>query len=324
MSKMFKKRNLAKTLISLIVILFLVKAVGWSEVSNLFQRDFSLIVLLQFSAVAFTIVLFYACRWKLLVGERLTCRASLMSSLISLGGNMFLPARGGDILRIQYGRQIMGMPHATLISRLFVEKIVDLVTITIIGAVATMVLKEQNTTVGYPILVAIAIIVLALVFVSTILITFFNKALLSWLRPLFHLMKRLEFFDRHVVHLIQDASQSLAWRSIWLPLIVTFIMWLSAYALSYMLAAKFVGVTLPYTECLFVLFAGTLGLMLPAAPSGVGTFHASVVSAFAMLGRPVAEGLLVATATHLLFFMVFAFPAVLSCGSWRLGKTGHN
>ena len=50
-------------------------------------------------------------------------------------------------------------------------------------------------------------------------------------------------------------------------------------------------------------FAGVLGLMLPATPSGIGTLHASVVSAFIFLGRSPAERLLMATPIHLLFFV---------------------
>ena len=57
--------------------------------------------------------------------------------------------------------------------------------------------------------------------------------------------------------------------------------------------------------------------MLPAAPSGVGTFHASVVSAFIFMNRSPAEGLLVATAIHLLFFVAYVVPATIFYSRWR-------
>ena len=66
-----------------------------------------------------------------------------------------------------------------------------------------------------------------------------------------------------------------------------------------------------------VLSVGTLGLMLPGAPSGLGTYHASVVSAFVILGRPAAEGLLLATAIHFLFFVALGLPVVLLYLYWH-------
>jgi hypothetical protein len=60
--------------------------------------------------------------------------------------------------------------------------------------------------------------------------------------------------------------------------------------------------------------------MIPAAPSGLGTFHASVVSAFIIMDRSAAEGLLVATAIHLLFFVAYVLPAAVIYGRWRLKR----
>ena len=70
-----------------------------------------------------------------------------------------------------------------------------------------------------------------------------------------------------------------------------------------------------------LLFAAALGLAIPAAPSGIGTFHAAVVSAFVLLGRPASEGLVVAVAIHGVFFIGYcASGAVaLAIASHQLG-----
>src|SRR4029450_11196858 len=104
------------------------------------------------------------------------------------------------------------------------------------------------------------------------------------------------------------------------PALLTMALWLVAYSMSYILDAGFVGVNLSYAASLLLLFAGALGLMVPAAPSGIGTFHASVVSAFLLLERSASEGLLVATVIHLLFFVAYVAPAALLYGRWRLGR----
>lgn len=315
------RRNLVTILISLVAVVLLVRAVGWSEVTEVFHRDFSGAMLLQFLVLSLAVVLIYGYRWRMLVGDGLTHKASLVSSVISLGGNMFLPARGGDVLRVHYSRQAMGMPYAALLSRMFVEKLIDVFAIATVGVVAAIVLQDQRASAGHSLLVALTVTAFGAVVLATVTVKYFSEAVLRRIKPVFRFAGKLPLFERHVVHLVRDASRSLTLRCTMPPFILTLAMWFSVYALAYMLSAGFVGVALSYEDALLVLFAGTLGLMIPAAPSGVGTFHASVVSAFVILGRSPAEGLLVATSIHLLFFAAFALPAALLCGSWRLS---HN
>lgn len=270
--------------------------------------------------MAFGIALIYGYRWRLLLDRKLTHKTSLIASILCLGGNMFLPARGGDLLRVHYSHVVATMPHAEVLSRLFVEKVIDFLTIASVGMLASVFLHEPSVSTYSSIFAIFTITVFAAIFVAVIIIKYFGEPVLRWLHPVFKLAGKTAFFERHVAHLVRDASRSLTVPTMFLPGILTLAMWLSVYALSYVLAARFVGVTLSYQESLLVLFAGALGLMLPAAPSGVGTFHASVVSAFIFLGRSPAEGLLVATAIHLLFFVAYMVPAAALYGRWRLTR----
>jgi len=96
-------------------------------------------------------------------------------------------------------------------------------------------------------------------------------------------------------------------------------MWLFLYAPSYLGIAAFIGVDTNYAKALFILFAGAIGLMIFTAPSGIGTFHASIVSAFAFMGGPALQGLLLATAIHFRFLVLCAVPAsaLLWLRRWR-------
>jgi len=233
---------------------------------------------------------------------------------------MFLPARGGDLLRVHYSHVVAKIPHAEVLSRLFVEKVIDLVTIAAVGVLASASLHETAITAHPSILTIFTVSALTMALGAVVMIKYFGEPFLCCLQPVFRFSRKMTFFERHVTLFVRDASRNLNLRTIFLPGILTLVMWLSVYALSYVIAARFVGVTLSYQESLLVLFAGALGLMLPAAPSGIGTFHASVVSAFIFLGRSPAEGLLVATAIHLLFFVVYVIPAAFLCSRWRLTK----
>lgn len=233
---------------------------------------------------------------------------------------MFLPARGGDLLRVHYSHAVAKMPHAEVLSRLFIEKVIDLVTIAVVGVLASTFLTGLSISANSSILVMFTLSALTAVLLAVIVLKYFCDSVLRWLHPIFKLIGKAAFLDRHVTHLVRDASQRLTASTMLLPGALTLIMWLSVYAPSYIFAARLVGVSLSYQESLLVLFAGALGLMLPAAPSGVGTFHSSVVSAFLLLGRSPAEGLLAGTAIHFLFFIAYALPAAFLYGRWHLSR----
>ncbi|MBG3877202.1 flippase-like domain-containing protein [Desulfovibrio oxamicus] len=301
--------------VSLALVAFLIRE-DWKDVYSILQGRISPSLLWPFSLMALAIALIYGYRWRLLLKLKLSHRASLIASALCLGGNMLLPARGGDLLRVHYSHLAADMPHAEVLSRLFVEKVIDLVTIAAVGVLASAFLRSSSVSVYSPVLTVFTVAALAIAIFAVIVVKCFGELLLICLQHLFKFLGRAAFFEKHVTRLIRDVDRNFTLSAIFLPSLITMTMWLSIYALSYVLAAKFVGVALSYQESLLVLFAGAVGLMLPAAPSGVGTFHASVVSAFVFLGRSPAEGVLVATAIHLLFFVAYVVPAAFLYGRW--------
>ena len=230
---------------------------------------------------------------------------------------MLLPARGGDLIRAQHSRNATGKPYSEIFSKVIVEKVIDLASIIAIGAVALL-FRDQATTSRYLDLL-LAVLATAMLGLSCVVIglRYFHRSAIRALRAVSVAVRLRPFTEAHVIPLLDDAAKSFSVSNLAWPTIVTFAMWLFLYAPSYMAIATFVGVDINYAEALFVLFAGAIGLMIPAAPSGVGTFHASIVSAFAFMGRPASEGLLLATAIHFLFLVVCAVPASALLWRWR-------
>jgi uncharacterized membrane protein YbhN (UPF0104 family) len=300
-------------------MLFLFKALDWREAIRLFDPNISLQSLALFGVLASAIAWMYGLRWNWFLDGALRTTTYLVASLLSIGGNMFLPARGGDLLRVHYSHVAGQVSHATALSRLLIEKIVDLITIALIGALAVLLLSRSGENVNSYFLGAALAGVLA-VAGAILLVKFGSAFLLRWLHRVFGLIGRSERIERNLTHLIQDIGQKLTLSLTLKPGLLTITMWLAVYVPSYMLISRMVGVNLAYHEAMLVLFAAALGLMIPAAPSGIGTFHASVVSAFLFLGRPAAEGLLVGTAIHLFFLIAYATPAALLSGVWLFNR----
>ncbi|WP_434712417.1 flippase-like domain-containing protein [Rhizobium sp. YTUHZ045] len=307
-------------LVSLALLAFLVSSINWQDTIRILKDGVHPASLWPFSITALLIAVIYGCRWQLLIGGKLKKSTSLIASILCLGGNMFLPARGGDLLRVHYSHVVGRIAQAEVFGSLMVEKVIDLITIAAVGVLAAVILTLSMDSAHTNVLFVSISSALGLAFGAIVLVKYFNALLLRWASAVFSYFGHESFFNRHVAVLIRSVGEQMTLNNLFSPGILTLLMWLSAYALSYVFAAQFVGVALSYEEALVVLFAGALGLMLPAAPSGVGTFHASVVSAFLLLGRSSAEGFLVATAIHLLFFTAYVLPAAILYGRWRLAR----
>ncbi|MBW9056661.1 flippase-like domain-containing protein [Rhizobium mesosinicum] len=266
-----------------------------------------------YSLFAAGIVLVYGLRWSILLDFRLKGADAALSSLIGLGGNMLLPARGGDLLRGWYSHRKASMPYSEIMSRLAVEKYVDLLTIFLIGILAgvsssSLAVERYMlafSTAGF--IAVLAIYFMIMFFAERFLIM--SHAILDWTRAPHWIRASLD-------SVVRDMKIKLTFSATIIPSFLTLAMWLSLYVGSYIAIAHMVRIPLTYSEALLVLFAGALGLMIPAAPSGVGTFHASVVSAFLLLGRPASEGLVLGTAIHFLFLVTYSVPALI-IGSQR-------
>jgi hypothetical protein len=312
-------RVLIPLVISVVFVLLLINAIDWRDAIRIFDPNVSTQSLLLFAGMASVIAWMYGLRWNWLLDNSLSNKTSMVASLLSIGGNMFLPVRGGDLMRVHYSHVTGHVPHAMVLSRLVIEKIVDLITVAIVGVMAVVVLNATSKTPSHHIIGG-AIMVLAILAGGIVLVKFGNSFLVRCLGVFFGRIGRLKRIERNLIHLIQDISHKLTVSVTLKPALLTILMWLAAYVPSYILIADMVGVSLNYQQAMLVLFAAALGLMIPAAPSGIGTFHASVVSAFIVLGRSPTEGLLVGTAIHLFFFIAYATPAVFLYGIWFFNR----
>jgi hypothetical protein len=236
------------------------------------------------------------------------------AALIGLGGNMLLPARGGDFLRCWYSHRKTSIALSVILSRLIVEKAIDLLIIFFIGLVASAVFYNADFFQYIFIVSALGFtLVLSLLAVAMTA----GPQALSWVEFILTTARIPTAARQKILQTCGDITKNLSVADAAVPSFLTLAMWLSLYASAYILIAKMVGISLTYSEALVVMFAGALGLMVPAAPSGIGTFHASVVSAFVMLGRSSSEGLILGTAIHFLFLIAYVVPMLAVGGQWR-------
>ncbi|MEP6607075.1 MAG: lysylphosphatidylglycerol synthase transmembrane domain-containing protein [Burkholderiaceae bacterium] len=246
------------------------------------------------------IVVAFAWRWRTLLIEGLTMSRSLEVAALGLGGNQLLPLRGGDAVRVVISSRGAGAPSIhSGVSAIAIEKLFDLIAVAAFGLASAARILESDQ--GELNVMAIAVAILLIVIVT--LVTARSVLLIRTIRYLSRAIRLSPRLYRHVLRPLVHLRQSTTPARTAILLLQTAFIWLVLYVLAYLAIAQLIGVELRLTDVMVLLFAGAIGVAIPAAPSGIGTFHAAIVSAFILLGKPASEGLVLAIAIHAVFFI---------------------
>lgn len=317
-----QRKRLVSVVLGLVIstgaILTLIAIVSPGDIKSAFSA-FNPLYIAPFAITVALMVVCFGYRWHILLRGAISTPLAVKAMLINMGGNMVLPARGGDLLRIHYSCVAGNTPIAVAVSALVTEKAADLLAICLIGTLGGILLGLADAT--HQAVVAAGAAVFLLVLGLMMFVRMRNSMLQRICLWIFNKLRREKFFREHVSPLITSLSESLQLRRFARTMAITLVLWLVIYGASYLCIARLVGVSLTYPEALVVLWVSGLGLMIPAAPSGLGVYHATVVSAFYFLGRPIAEGLVLATALHLSFFVALVVPMGLLYGKFLLKRS---
>jgi hypothetical protein len=273
------------------------------------------------AVLVLAIVIAFGWRWHTLTREALTLPRSLIVTAVGLAGNQLLPLRGGDALRVVLSARGPRAPsvHAG-VSALALEKVFDLLAVAAFGlASASAVLQARTQSAGVDMIpIAVGILLLSGLLLFAARAGWLNDMLRAGARAVRMRPRTYGHLVRPLHHLRQASSPG----RLALLLAETGVMWLLLYVLAYHAIGRALGISISPSDAMVLLFAGALGLAIPAAPSGLGTFHAAIVSAFVLLGRPTSEGLMFAIAAHGVFFIgiVAAGAAALPWTTRRLAR----
>lgn len=267
----------------------------------------------------------FSFRWRLLLEKRINAKHAISSSFIGYAANMVLPARGGDLFRVFYCRSETDVPYFNLLSKLFIEKVIDFIFVILTGVISFFIIglskpDQQN----YAVFTVSGLIILGILF-SLYLIRFQNGFILLISEKIFSILKKETFYKEHIESHVIDLKDFLQIKKFIFPVLLTSTSWIFYFANYYFINLMLGGDLLP-VEIIFLLFCGAMSLAVPSAPSGIGVFHASIISGFLLIGRDSSYGLLYATALHLISFINLTFTGLIFYLYWtyrrRHGKPG--
>jgi hypothetical protein len=229
-------------------------------------------------------IFFMALRWRFLLesaGHRVGLRELFAAVCVGRGANNLLPARGGDLLRVESMREIDHVPAFLSIGTLFAERVLDGVIFAafiVFGAV----LIGQG---GGLLLTGVALA--AGTVVGVVLISLAardpNRAeqlvwrWTKWLPPRLH-----RSAGRATAHFVSGLSSFTARRRLALLLGTTLAMWLADVAMYAVIGNAF-DLDIGAGGYFLLEGIGNLALAVPATAAGLGTFdYLTLISAKAI------------------------------------------
>jgi hypothetical protein len=269
-------------------------------------RDLPVVV-----GIAFAIIAAFGWRWRTLLRARLPLPRSVLIMALGLAGNQLLPLRAGDGLRVVLSARGERAPsfHAA-VSGLAMEKIFDLLAVAAFGLASAALFAQGRIDLLGTDIVALAA---GIVFLAVAVLFASRSGILQRiLRSGAHAFRVSPRLYRHALRPLHHLRESATPRRVAVLIAETALLWMVLYVLAYLFIARMFGIPLALSEAMVLLFAGALGLAIPAAPSGLGTFHAAFVSGFVVIGRPAADGLVLAVAIHGVFFVVFCVAGAIA------------
>lgn len=257
----------------------------------------------------------FSYRWRSLLEGKIQFKHAISSTFIGYAANMVLPARGGDLFRVYYCRNETSVAYFNLISKLFIEKVIDFIFVVVMGMVSFFIINFFSGDHSNISVYVISTSILFGMLFSLYLLRFQNEFLKKIAKKLFQLLKKESFFENHIESHITELETFLRFKKFIRLLILTAGSWIF-YLTNYYLIGKTFGLNLSPIETSFFLFCGAMSLALPSAPSGVGVFHGAIISGFLVLKKDSAQGLVYATALHLSSFFIVTFVGLLFYLYW--------
>ena len=228
--------------------------------------------------------------------------ASTACIFVSQTVNLIVPARLGDFVRVFILKHEYNVTYSEGVSSLVVERVFDLFTVALLGAVA--VFFVVNVPVWFYTIIVLPLVAGVIFFV---LLFFMGK---------FSSENRYIAIVLTILHEIKRASLSL--KAIAVLGISSVVIWLLDILVCVSVVMMF-QLQIPFAVIVLAIVIGNLVKAVPLTPGGVGTYEISLAITFGLAGVDPAVATLIAVIDHLIKNLVTLAGGIVSIfyfGDW--------
>ena len=214
--------------------------------------------------------------------DKLSFATHFNITAISYMLNNFFPARLGDVSKAYLLSKKSRITVGSGLAIVVLERLFDLITLTAITAVALLAFGTGGTLQKYS---YIFLVFLSFIMLFLYLFRFKSALIEFWIEKIFgRISSKLA---EKIVEMIKVFAQGLAVLESFKDLLITFIysigVWISILGLTYE-CGQILKMSMSFVQAIYpVAFIG-IGMLIPAAPGFIGTFHTFCIKGLEALG----------------------------------------
>jgi hypothetical protein len=223
---------------------------------------------------------------------------------ISQTANLIVPARLGDMVRVFMLKHEYGTGISQGISSIVVERVFDIVTVALLGAVSLLFVFNVPDEFFWLIILTLVLGVGFFIFLSISDRFVSNNRYIGILLTMLHQIRQVSLSIKSVLAL--STSSIVIW------LLDVFVC---------LLVAMMFGISIPFAVVMLAIVVGNLVKAIPLTPGGVGTYELAVAAILTAAGVEPAVATLIAVIDHLIKNLVTLGGGVIAIyffGNWVL------
>jgi hypothetical protein len=242
-------------------------------------------------------------RWKLLLKQDTSLSSGFVLKALVIGYmiNNILPAKVGELARMEYIKRKKGIGRVFLLGTIFLERFIDVLIVIVLFCIS-MLFVENNEIILFQnrwIILLISLFLIAAV-ISIFQSDRIKKIVLKLPAPVRgKIISLLDSFEKATGFV---RNKNLLFSVTGLSLITWGLTLLNCFVIS-----RGLNIDLPLHGYLFVIAAGVLGVVIPSTSGGLGVFHAITTGALILFDITPAKALAYSIIAHAFDF----FPPIV-------------
>jgi hypothetical protein len=284
--------------ISVILIVYLFYKIDFNSVKQTILK-FKAVVLLVLLFVYIVAMFLRTYRWQLLISQQVNLSRLMVFKALAIGYmiNNLLPAKVGELARMEYIQRKRSAGRSFLLGTIFIERIIDLLIVIFLFAFSLIfsqtgwIVFLNNQWMFYLLMGAIGLSIYLML----------KPKVISWF--IFNLPLKIKSRLEKIISSFTGALKFIKDRKVLLSVsYLSVIIWgltlLTAYLILWGLS-----ITLPVYGYFFLIAVGVFGLVIPSTSGGIGVYHAIATGALISLGIPPEKALSYAIISHAFDFL---------------------
>jgi uncharacterized protein (TIRG00374 family) len=285
----------------LTLFIWLLLTLDWSQAGAILRNADPGLLLIA-GAFNFLFIFLKAYRWHSILRVQGLKYTFLRSQVVYQAGSFFsvvTPGRVGDVIKISYLKNDLGVPYRKGIASVLMDRIMDLATLFLSVLLASLVIAVPLSFL-LP-LIFVGTCLLILLFIITV------PSAIKWILSLLVLVPLTKKLMPNFVSIISESRESLiklVQKKLAFPFFVSLVAYIAIYAGSMALAHS-QNLNVSFIQIVYFISITSLVALIPISVSGVGTREVAMMALFSSQGLGSAEAV-VFSVSYLVINLVFA------------------